>query len=74
MKDEMADKLFGQPGDDPGCDGCLERVDLWAEAVAAGIPGDIAEPQVALHLRNCSDCAGDAEGLLQLLVRDPADG
>jgi len=75
MRDALADRLFGRSGDDPGCDGCLERVHVWAEAVAAGVPGDIAQPQVALHLRNCSDCAGDAEALLQLLwSRGSADG
>ncbi len=64
--DWTARRLLGDDGDDPGCDECLARLHVWADAVSHGESGDLAEPLVAVHLRSCLACAQDAEGLLAL--------
>jgi hypothetical protein len=64
--DQTAQRLLGGNGPDPGCDECLARLHVWAEAVLRGEPGDRAEPLVAAHLRSCRACAEDADGLLAL--------
>jgi hypothetical protein len=61
-----AQLLLGNGGEDPGCDECLARLDVWADAVIRGEPGELAEPLVAVHLDSCRACAQDAEGLLAL--------
>jgi hypothetical protein len=73
MSNDVDPRLLGEDGDDPGCETCLARLHVWAEAVRGGVPPDIAEPQVAIHLRNCPDCAEDAEGVLALLTDHATD-
>jgi hypothetical protein len=72
MSDHVSPRLLGEAGDDPGCEECLARLSVWAEAVSRGVPRDTAEPLVATHLRNCPDCAEDAEGVLALLTEGGA--
>jgi hypothetical protein len=74
MSNHLGPRLLGEEGDDPGCEECLARLHVWAEAVSRGVPRDAAEPQVAIHLRNCPDCAEDGEGLLALLADDDTAG
>jgi hypothetical protein len=64
------DIFGGREPEDPGCDGCLARLDIWADGVARGLPGEEAEPAVAVHLRHCADCREDAEGLVALAERE----
>jgi hypothetical protein len=70
VSDRLTSRLLGSgAADDPGCEECLAHLHAWAEAVAGGIPGEAAEPRVAAHLRDCPDCAEDAEGLLVLVAK-----
>jgi len=59
-------RLLGTPGADAGCEGGLA---VLAEFVEGELEGrDVRElfPELAEHLRNCSACAEDCEGLLAL--------
>lgn len=75
MTEPPISEFVGRRGDDDlGCDACLRRLDVWAEAVSAGLDGDVAEPGVAAHLRSCADCSEDAEGLLALVSGRDGEG
>ena len=59
-------RLLGTPGADAGCEGGMA---VLAEFVEGELEGrDVRElfPALAEHLRNCSACAEDYEGLLAL--------
>jgi hypothetical protein len=49
---------------DVGCDEVLEVLDVYAELSHAGQRPGQRYPGVAAHLRACSPCADDLEGLL----------
>jgi hypothetical protein len=61
-----AQRLLGDDGEDPGCDECLARLHVWADAVIRRESGESVQPLVTAHLRSCRACAEDAEGLLAL--------
>lgn len=64
--DNLATRVLGPGGADPGCEGALERLDEFAELeLAQGTP---AGPFVAIarHLEACPDCREDYEGLREL--------
>ncbi|WP_022930315.1 hypothetical protein [Patulibacter americanus] len=71
--DDVRHRLLHVEAADPGCDACLARLDVWADGVASGLPGEVAEPTVAAHLRSCAACSEDAEGLLALVTPEAPD-
>lgn len=67
VTEQLAQRLLGPAGDDPGCEGTLERLDELAElGLALATP---AGPLVAVarHLEACPDCREDYEGLSELV-------
>lgn len=67
----MTDPLFGHTRDtgtdDPGCDAAFEALDRYIEALLRGDDVTATYADVVTHLRNCSACREDAEGLLAAL-------
>jgi len=74
MNDRHLIDLLGEPGEDPGCDACFAVMDLYAELVAAGRDAAGQLPDVARHLRSCSACREDVEGLIATLLAHPPHG
>lgn len=67
MTERLARRLLGPTGDDPGCEGALDRLDELVElALALTTP---AGPLVAVarHLDACPDCREDYEGMRELV-------
>lgn len=60
-------RLLGHPGRDPGCDAVFELMDEYAELRAGGEDAARRLPEVAAHLRDCTACREDVEGLEALL-------
>ena len=60
-------RLLGTVGQDSGCDGGMAIIAEYVELELAG--GDVERlfPGLAAHLRNCSACAEDYEGLVALV-------
>jgi hypothetical protein len=61
---DVLSTLLRIDGRDPGCELCMDRLHVWAEAVNRG---ETPEPEITRHLHNCVSCAEDAEALLALL-------
>jgi hypothetical protein len=57
---------------DAGCGDAMEYLDAYVELVLAGEDPEQRYPGITAHLRTCSPCAEDFDGLLALL-RDCAD-
>jgi hypothetical protein len=58
---------------DPGCEQVMEHLDAYVELVLAGADPEETYPGLTAHLRSCSPCAEDFDGLLALLRDAPAD-
>jgi hypothetical protein len=52
------------------CDECFDRLDEYAEARSRD--PQHTEPAMDAHLRGCSACREEAEGLLELIAADGA--
>ena len=50
-----------------GCDGCFERLDIFAETELSGVDTSAAMPLVGDHLDKCEDCRSKFEALLTAL-------
>lgn len=61
------EKLLGDDGADPGCDGAGELMDAYCDAVARGEPTSPRFDAFIRHMRNCAACREDTEGLLAIL-------
>jgi hypothetical protein len=73
VKRDFFERLLGAGDRDPGCEGCFEEFDAYAEAVLRGEPVEDRFPRVVAHLAGCTACREDAEGILAALRRDPPD-
>jgi hypothetical protein len=52
-----------------GCDECIEKLDVFAEAELSGSAAKSVMPLVGDHLGKCSDCRSAFEALLTALRR-----
>ena len=60
-------RLLGTAGQDSGCDGGMAVIAEYVELELAGRDAEHLFPRLAAHLRNCSACAEDYEGLVALV-------
>jgi hypothetical protein len=49
---------------DVGCEQAMEMLHIYVELAAADDPAEQRYPGIAAHLRSCSPCGEDFEGLL----------
>ena len=66
MTDRDLTQLLGGERFDPGCDDAFTAFERYVEAELAARDAEALLPGIAEHLRNCSACAEDHEGLLAL--------
>jgi hypothetical protein len=52
---------------DPGCDAGVPIIDQYVEIELAGEDPALRFPGMAVHLRSCSACRADHDGLLALV-------
>jgi len=64
------EKLLGDDGADPGCDGAGELMDAYCDAVANGEATMPRFDDFVRHMRNCVACREDTEGLLAILLQE----
>ena len=67
------DHLLETDDRDPGCDGALEVIDGYCEAVRRGEDAAQRFPDYAIHMRYCAACREDTEGLLAAIAVIDAD-
>ena len=60
-------RLLGTAGQDSGCDAGMAVIAEYVELELAGRDAEHLFPGLAAHLRNCSACAEDYEGLVALV-------
>lgn len=56
---------------DSGCEQAMEHLDAYVELIVAGEDPEQTYPGLTAHLRSCSPCAEDFDGLLALLRDNP---
>jgi hypothetical protein len=56
---------------DVGCAEAMEMLHVYAEMVASGAQAEQRYPGIAAHLRACSPCGQDFEGLLAAVNDQP---
>jgi hypothetical protein len=66
-KGDPLTRLLGTAGQDSGCDGGMAVIAEYVELELAGGDAEHLFPGLAAHLRNCSACAEDYEGLVALV-------
>ncbi|HEX3815332.1 MAG TPA: hypothetical protein VHX59_21055 [Mycobacteriales bacterium] len=49
---------------DAGCAETMELLDIYVDAVASGVDVEIRFPGITAHLRSCTPCVTDFDGLL----------
>ena len=64
---DLIRRLLGTAGNDAGCEGAHARLAEYIEGELAGREMDELLPAVAEHLRNCTGCAEDYRGLVELV-------
>jgi len=64
MTDHLFERLLGTDDSDPGCEAVFAVMDQYVDAVIQGDDVALKYPGVLAHLRNCSACREDTEGLL----------
>lgn len=57
-------RFLGTESADAGCATTMELLDAYVEVVLAGGDAETTMPGVAAHLRSCTPCIEDFEGLL----------
>jgi hypothetical protein len=67
MTDRTLGSLLGSADHDPGCEGAFEVFDQYVEAVLRGEDVRLRFADFLTHIRNCTACREDAEGLLAVL-------
>ena len=65
-------RLLGPAEPEIGCDECFERLDEYVESRARD--QHHTDPAMDAHLRGCSACREEAEGLLELIAEDAGAG
>jgi predicted anti-sigma-YlaC factor YlaD len=61
---QLEDLLRVEEGD-AGCEAGEDILDAYVELELAGKDPSLAYPGTAIHLRNCSGCRADHDGLLE---------
>ncbi len=56
---------------DPGCDAGVPIIDQYVDMELAGQDAAARFPGMAVHLRSCSACRADHDGLLELAKAGP---
>ena len=77
MSDERLERLLGTTGRDPGCDGAFDVLDQYVEAVRRGVDVHVRYAEFVTHIRNCTACREDTDGMLAALEdlgEPPANG
>ena len=64
MNDFNLRRLLGSPDADAGCDEAGELMDAYCELVARGEPVSDRYAEFVTHMKNCTACREDMEGLL----------
>lgn len=64
MSKSPIEKLLGRADSDPGCEGALEVIDLYVDAIRRGEDPSARFSAFVTHIRNCDACREDTEGLL----------
>jgi hypothetical protein len=64
MTDHLFERLLGTDDRDPGCEATFAIMDQYVDAVVRGDDVALEYPGVLGHIRNCSACREDTEGLL----------
>jgi len=67
VSNERITRWLGSEGRDPGCEGCFEVLDEYADALLRGVDAAGSFPEVIVHLESCAACREDTEGLLAAL-------
>lgn len=67
MSDPL-DLLLTTDPHDVGCEHAIEALHVYVELVANGTDPEIRHPGVSAHLRACSPCFEDYQGLLALVT------
>ena len=62
------DHLLETDDRDAGCDGALEVIDAYCEAVLRGDDAAQRFPAYAVHMRYCTACREDTDGLLAAIT------
>jgi len=63
-------KMLGSADADPGCDDAGELMDAYCELVARGERVSDQYTEFLTHMRNCTACREDMEGLLTMLQEE----
>ena len=67
MSDFDLQRILGSPETDPGCDEAGELMDAYCELAARGEPASDRYAEFLTHMKNCTACREDMEGLLAML-------
>ncbi len=67
MSDTPLERLLGNDGRDPGCEGAFEVLDQYVEARRRGAAVEVRYADFVSHIHNCAACREDTEGLLAAL-------
>jgi hypothetical protein len=73
MTDIDLDRLLGSSQADPGCDEAGELMDAYCELVSRGEPVSDRYAEFLTHMRNCTACREDMEGVLAMLRDQEGD-
>jgi hypothetical protein len=61
------DRFLRTDARDVGCAEAVAMLHVYVDLVAAGAPAQERYPGIAAHLRACSPCGDDFEGLLAIV-------
>jgi hypothetical protein len=64
MTDIDLDRFLGSSNADPGCEEAGELMDAYCELVSRGEPVTEHYAEFLTHMKNCTACREDMEGLL----------
>ena len=69
----LAELLLGPAGPELTCEECFDAVDSYVELELAGVDAGAAAPRMRAHLRGCSACRSDHDGLFALVRSEHHD-
>jgi hypothetical protein len=67
MTDFNLRRLLGSPDTDPGCEEAGELMDAYCELLARGAPVTDRYAEFVTHMKNCTACREDMDGLLAVV-------
>jgi hypothetical protein len=62
--EEELERFLATDPRDAGCERTMELLDVYADLILAGVDADQRYPGIAAHLRACTPCHEDLQGLL----------